>query len=569
MMRAVALLARLMLVMTACMSAAIMATPPGGTCFAVRPLDDRGGVPAAARCLGQPEGYQHHVLWLRLPLPPVDGAAGLALVVGTTRFERLTAIFVHADGRTVAQGVSRGAFGNRWHVGGQIAFGSPSGQAPLTAVWLRIEQLENYDLLRVHFLRSARLERQFETCAVLVGGAIALLAIAALYTLGLGVAAGRRFLLWHGLWAACVVAWGLVWSQLALNVLPSLAGTSSGRLATVLACLAILCATLSAMSALRPVLPVLLRWAIRGMGVLVVLLGLWADLPGADLHLIGSVMTVATLLTLAGVAASLIIAWRHGLAEARDLTFAWTVPMLTLAATQVVDFDTSLLGGGAQIAVLFASAFQTICLAVLATRRLSRLRVERDTAVAAGAALAELAERDALTGLLNRRGFIARCEQAFSDQRAAPFGLLLIDVDLFKSVNDRFGHETGDAVLVNLATQLRALEQHHLCLAGRLGGEEFVVGISGMPSSALLPFAEHVRDVLGRCDHGELSRHRTVTVSIGVAEGMGSGPFRALYGKADRALYEAKQAGRNRVVFKEPAAGPQEGQLILPLHEPG
>lgn len=230
--------------------------------------------------------------------------------------------------------------------------------------------------------------------------------------------------------------------------------------------------------------------------------------------------------------------------------------MLVLAATQVFDFSTSLFGGGAQIAVLFASAFQAISLSAMATHRLGTLRVERDAAIASKITLAELAERDALTGLLNRRGFVRRCEQAFGDLQQVPFGLLLIDVDHFKRINDQFGHEVGDAVLANLGARLRDFEQSHTCLVGRLGGEEFMVGVSGIPIRRLRQFADQIRAILGGIDGDIEPSHPKITVSIGVASGTGSGPFDALYGTADRALYEAKAGGRNRVVLNAEFAAP-------------
>src|SRR3546814_1801420 len=88
--------------------------------------------------------------------------------------------------------------------------------------------------------------------------------------------------------------------------------------------------------------------------------------------------------------------------------------MAVLAATQLFDMGTSLFGGGPQIAVLLASALQTVWLSIATTLHLSRFRAERDTARAAQAELRELAERDPLTGLLNRRGFVDRTETALA-----------------------------------------------------------------------------------------------------------------------------------------------------------
>jgi diguanylate cyclase (GGDEF)-like protein len=110
--------------------------------------------------------------------------------------------------------------------------------------------------------------------------------------------------------------------------------------------------------------------------------------------------------------------------------------------------------------------------------------------------------------------------------------------------------------LCRIADQLRRLERE-VCIAGRMGGEEFVIAVSGLTSFALAQFAERVRTGLGALDHGEVSKHRTVTVSIGVAEGSTRTRFQRLYSAADRALYDAKRAGRNKVIFSSGLGDPQ------------
>jgi len=544
--------------------AALLAKPPAGTCFAVATRSGMPAIPTGVTCAGEPQGYSDRLLWVRLPLPAEMARNGGNVVVHMTRFQSLKAVFVHADGSIETQAVGQGAYGSHWHIGGQIAFSSRRDK-PLAAAWLVADGLENYGLLRIRFVAADALDRQFEFCALAIGAALALLAVVALYNLGLAVYLRRRFFLWHGCWAAAVLLWGIVWSQAELILFPELAGTYASRLATILACFAVMFAAICTADELRDAMALRANRSIKALGVATALIGLCASLPGADLTLYGDLLGIATLLTLVAVMIAIVWAWRREHVEGRHLFIAWIVPMLVLGATQFIDFNTALWGGGAQIAVLFASAFQTICLSALATSRLNALRIERDAALAAGARFAELADRDALTGLLNRRGFIARCEQTFGDLRESPFGLLLIDVDRFKRVNDRFGHEAGDAVLITLADALRSIEQQYLCLTGRLGGEEFVIGVSGMPSYSLRQLALVVRDMLGACDHGEVSRHQPVTVSIGVAEGAADGPFRALYGRADRALYDAKQLGRNMVVFASEAGEVSDLQFPLPL----
>lgn len=526
-----------------------LASPPPGTCFALQTSVSDTRMPATMQCAGEPAGYDSGALWLRLPTEGLSVASHPALLIHSTRFDRLRVFFVFADGSREIQGVQRGAFENHWHMGGQLEFRPRSARVPLSAIWLRIDRLQSYDLLRVRLVPVGLVSRQFELSAALIGAAVASLAATALYNLALAVGVRRRLFLWHGMWAATMVFWGLVWSQAALLFFPMIAGTTASQLATVLACLAIAFATLSALEILVDVLSKRTRRAIHWASFGVVILGLWSCMPNADLGPIGSGLAILTLAILAGTGSGLVIGCRRGNQDARGLLLAWLPPMLVLGATQIFDFSTSLFGGGAQIAVLFASAFQAIALSVMATLRLGTLRLERDAAIASEITLAELAERDALTGLLNRRGFVRRCEQAFGDLHHVPFGLLLIDVDHFKHINDQFGHEIGDAVLANLGARLRNLEQGHPCLAGRLGGEEFVVGISGLSTRGLRTFADLILEVLGEVNGDIAPAYPKVTVSIGVASGTGSGPFGVLYGTADRALYEAKAGGRNRAVL--------------------
>jgi diguanylate cyclase (GGDEF)-like protein len=333
-----------------------------------------------------------------------------------------------------------------------------------------------------------------------------------------------------------------------LLAFPAMAGTAASQTCTFLACLAIAAATISATAALRGVVPARVRRGVILLGLSIAALGVPAALvTGESIDWLATLLNMLVLGDLVAVASCIAWGWRNGSGEARDLAKSWGLPMAILALTQLFDFNTLLFGGGAQIAVLFASALQSIWLSIAVTRRLSGIRIELDAARAAESALAELARRDPLTGLLNRRGFVDCLGELFSG-RQEPLGLLLIDVDHFKAINDQYGHEIGDAVLCRIAEYFRGLEAES-CLSGRMGGEEFVLATSGLAPSALAQFADRVREGVAACDHGKATRHRVVTVSIGVAEGSTKTQFQKLYAAADRALYDAKRSGRNKVVF--------------------
>ena len=156
------------------------------------------------------------------------------------------------------------------------------------------------------------------------------------------------------------------------------------------------------------------------------------------------------------------------------------------------------------------------------------------------------AESDALTGLPNRRGFDRALAAALAGR--GPAFLLMLDIDHFKAVNDRHGHAVGDLVLAEVAATLRA------CLrpadtAARLGGEELAVVLDGATPEAAGAFAETLRQAIAASgvlveDGAPAVR---VTASLGIARALPGEDARALFERADRLLYEAKQAGRNRV----------------------
>ncbi len=153
---------------------------------------------------------------------------------------------------------------------------------------------------------------------------------------------------------------------------------------------------------------------------------------------------------------------------------------------------------------------------------------------------------DALTGIYNRYGFNERLNQIFSDLTVGELGLLILDLDLFKNVNDTYGHDAGDIVLKFAADTLRRMSGETAAVC-RWGGEEFTVLLWNGEDPAHL--AEQIRREVeaAEIDVGGKAIH--VTVSIGVcAVGDRSGVTIAeLVKSADKCLYQAKEAGRNRV----------------------
>jgi diguanylate cyclase (GGDEF)-like protein len=194
------------------------------------------------------------------------------------------------------------------------------------------------------------------------------------------------------------------------------------------------------------------------------------------------------------------------------------------------------------------------------TAALERLVAARTAEVeAANARLAQLVREDALTGVANRRRFDEALDEEWrrAVRARTPLALILVDVDFFKAFNDRLGHPAGDACLQDVARAVREASHRAGELVARYGGEEFAVLLPGASSAGARAVAENLRqkvEALG-VPHPDSAAAPCVTVSAGVAwaEPVAEDRAGSLVAAADRALYAAKQAGRNRV---EAAAGP-------------
>jgi len=169
--------------------------------------------------------------------------------------------------------------------------------------------------------------------------------------------------------------------------------------------------------------------------------------------------------------------------------------------------------------------------------------------------LAKLVATDPLTGLFNRRHFAARLEEeiARASRDGSNLTVLAVDVDLFKSVNDRFGHAAGDAVLQAVSLVIRrAIRFFDLC--ARMGGDEFVVVLHGTEANALQT-AERLRKRVSSWQPDPslgLPSDIRITCSIGLASLSREVPdAQELLARADRALYAAKVAGRNRLNIEQ------------------
>ncbi|WP_439815479.1 diguanylate cyclase domain-containing protein [Zavarzinia sp. CC-PAN008] len=164
-----------------------------------------------------------------------------------------------------------------------------------------------------------------------------------------------------------------------------------------------------------------------------------------------------------------------------------------------------------------------------------------------GEARAE-ADTDPLSGLLNRRGFEAAAQAALRRAATAgvPAALMIADLDHFKRINDSHGHAVGDAVIALFGAHVRDLIGVHT-IAGRIGGEEFAILLPAVDLGGARRLADQLCRDLPAWASGRVPDGLRPTVSVGLAVGLPGTTLAALLARADRALYDAKQAGRDQV----------------------
>jgi diguanylate cyclase (GGDEF)-like protein len=212
-------------------------------------------------------------------------------------------------------------------------------------------------------------------------------------------------------------------------------------------------------------------------------------------------------------------------------------------AIALISLATSLIGGGIAASRADAASFSVtvIVIALLTYAFAYRTAIQRMQ-------LETLATKDALTGALNRRSLLDELERArkavLREHRS--YGILVLDLDLFKGINDQHGHAAGDHVLIEFTHLL----EKHIRKDDRLfryGGEEFVVLVQQISPQFLQSMAEHLRAITEQEIH--TPNGKPVTTSIGGALLQPEEAVEAWFARADAALYAAKNAGRNRVLI--------------------
>lgn len=223
------------------------------------------------------------------------------------------------------------------------------------------------------------------------------------------------------------------------------------------------------------------------------------------------------------------------------------VPLVVLADSASTDDEIMALSAG-------VDAFLTgpVHPMLLSARLHSLLRIKalHDELISTNARLEELSRIDPGTGLYNRRYFFERLEEEFErvKRNNEPLSVLMLDIDKFKKANDRYGHVFGDFVLKRLAETLEDACRR-IDIVARYGGEEFAFILPGTKVDSAMLLAERIRRTVAATVFASDEAKMRLTVSIGVAESShcAAADTDALVQCADKALYQAKVEGRNRI----------------------
>lgn len=213
--------------------------------------------------------------------------------------------------------------------------------------------------------------------------------------------------------------------------------------------------------------------------------------------------------------------------------FDWLVGHATLSLT-----EGSVVWSRA-VTFMIGAPFGLFVMAVLAVQRRLKAR------------LRHLSETDVLTTLANRASFMARAEDAIESGMGA--AVLMLDVDHFKSINDTHGHYAGDVALQQIGAHIRAQTREN-DIVGRIGGEEFAVLLADTNPEGVVAisnrFCQDISVTLTHDNSAETIITFSVTLSVGGVRALPNHSLIDLMCAADKALYKAKAAGRNRVVFQ-------------------
>lgn len=477
---------------------------------------------------------------LSAPLPRPAEADAAIRVRQVSLWQRQTALYAQsADGRIVGQFADEFGIGQRLRLGAVIEHRFVPQGAPFTRLLWRVDGAAN--------LRGIVLGPRLATDAESVRSDTLL---AALYSAFAGLALGLlvyNFALWRVLrhdfqlaycgLLACLLFYALSSSGALAWLLPDMSNNRRILFSYIMLCGGM--ATAMTFCACFFEARVLDGWPLRMMRTFIfAFCALAVVLMAVGPPFIAILDRIFSLTMLASpvvVVMAMVRAARRRSAYFPLFALSWVAPLVMLIVRAMYNVGLLPWSFWVDNSTIVAMSVETLLASVAIAYRMRMLSHERDEAIRQEAISRELADTDPLTGLLNRRAFLARAVP--SD---GPRTLMLFDIDHFKQVNDTIGHDGGDEVLRLFA---RTLRYHALpgVLVARMGGEEFAL----LGEESMLP---DVDMILASVRAARLPFDLRITSSAGICHGplADENDWKRLYRMADRALFQAKAAGRDR-----------------------
>lgn len=451
-------------------------------------------------------------------------------------------IFIRYDDGVIAQSDTAMKDAKKHYSWGEIAYSLPQDDRIITDILVKTENSQSE--------RGAALAGKLVTADhgasddlfslityVLMGGVVMTLLP---LTLILFIVSRRRFLLAYAASLVMILLSGIFWSGTVTFIYPNMGVGAQEQLSALAIGLYGVCQVALMMTTFhddmryKRVEKILLSaGAMATIGQLVRIFA-----PDFEWRLINDIVYLSLATLVIGLYLCALISARRGSTVARLYSFVWAFPFVVASVRIAWGLD---LFTGYDKYILVSPLFMLFGEGVLGAFvigwQFNTLRNERDIAKGREAALITLSESDSLTGLLNRRAFLTKASYGHHEK-----SLILVDIDHFKMINDTYGHAIGDDIIRYVADLMTELAPQG-SLIGRLGGEEFGILVRTGNADSLAP---KLCELIAR--PRDTSQCPSVTISCGVASGYISDEkdWRLLYIEADKALYAAKNNGRNQ-----------------------
>jgi diguanylate cyclase (GGDEF)-like protein len=488
-------------------------------------------------------------LTLRDPARLREMPAGWQLLIDQVRFEDIAVVVTSADGSVERHVLSADDLEDNWAPGGVLNFEIAAPGRSIRELAIGFHRIDDLALMRKVIAAAPHHAIMLEARWLVLMGLFAGLLVST-FVYNLVVHAGQRsaFQRWYLAWVAVTLAYGLIWSNLAAFVFPGLAGPLAVRIDYVLVSLSIALGGLFLVSVLEQgKVPNALRRTIQLLALVCAACGLFA----ADERLVSAalgdrLLNLAMLACAATSLAAIAIAATRGSRAVWLYLLGWT-PVIAVFGSRIArNFGLVPQNDLVDLATFAAIGFESLVFSLVIADRFLILKRERDDAAASAMGLAieretlrRAAHADFLTGLGNRASFNVSLRELFAS--GENFKLFLIDVDFLKELNDRQGHEAGDALLRYVGQQLPELAGPGTSCA-RIGGDEFAI-LCGAAES------ERIAAALDRLQGARWSLEAwsgTLSLSIGEAGSESAAAPAELFQQAEIALGEAKKLGRGR-----------------------